>query len=65
MYPDPKRVRQHRVMLRLDDYEHALVESLAHYQGEAVSTILRQLAMRQAAAILASDTGSSVSHAAA
>jgi len=65
MYPDPKRVRQHRVMLRLDDYEHALVESLAHYQGEAVSTILRQLALRQAAAVLASDTGPSVSQAAA
>jgi len=62
MYPDPKRIRQHRVMLRLDDYEHALVESLAHYQGEAVSTILRQLALRQAAALLASDTGSSVAH---
>lgn len=46
MYPDPKRVRQHRVMLRLDDYEHALVESLTRYQGEAVSTILRQLALR-------------------
>ncbi|WP_433692423.1 hypothetical protein [Herbaspirillum seropedicae] len=61
MYPDPKRVRQHRHMLRLDDYEQALVESLAHYQGEPVATILRQLALRQAAAILASDTGSSVS----
>ncbi|HZG19622.1 MULTISPECIES: hypothetical protein [unclassified Herbaspirillum] len=60
MYPDPKRVRQHRHMLRLDDYEQALVESLAHYQGEPVATILRQLALRQAAAILASDSGSSV-----
>ena len=60
MYPDPKRVRNHRHMLRLDDYEQALVESLAHYQGEAVATILRQLALRQAAALLASDTGSSV-----
>jgi hypothetical protein len=65
MYPDPKRVRHHRVMLRLDDYEHALVESLAHYQGEAVSTILRQLALRQASALLASDTGASVARSSA
>lgn len=63
MYPDPKRVRQHRHMLRLDDYEQALVESLANYQGEAVATILRQLAMRQAAEILAADTGHSVTRA--
>ncbi|UIN20300.1 hypothetical protein LAZ82_17695 [Herbaspirillum frisingense] len=61
MYQDPKRVRQHRHMLRLDDYEQRLVESLAAYQGEQVSTLLRELALRQAAAILASDASDSVS----
>ncbi|WP_017454526.1 hypothetical protein [Herbaspirillum rubrisubalbicans] len=61
MYQDPKRVRQHRHMLRLDDYEQKLVESLAAYQGEQVSTLLRELALRQAAAILASDSNDSVS----
>ncbi|WP_432239922.1 hypothetical protein [Herbaspirillum robiniae] len=61
MYADPKRVRQHRHMLRLDDYEQKLVESLAAYQGEQVSTLLRELALRQAAAILGSDAGESVS----
>nr|WP_241820817.1 hypothetical protein [Herbaspirillum sp. C7C8] len=61
MYQDPKRVRQHRHMLRLDDYEQKLVESLAAYQGEQVSTLLRELALRQAAAILASDASDSVS----
>ncbi|MBP1316606.1 MULTISPECIES: hypothetical protein [Herbaspirillum] len=63
MYPDPKRVRKHRHMLSLDDYEQAIVESLAHYQGEATATILRQLALRQAAEILASGNGESVAHA--
>jgi len=61
MYADPKRVRQHRHMLRLDDYEQKLVESLAAYQGEQVSTLLRELALRQAAALLAPDAGESVS----
>lgn len=50
-------------MLSLDDYEQAIVESLAHYQGEATATILRQLALRQAAEILASGNGESVAHA--
>jgi len=61
MYSDPKRVRQHRHMLRLDDYEQALVEALADYQGEPVATILRQLALRQAAALLSADPAASVS----
>lgn len=34
MYPDAKRIRSHKVMLRLDDYEHQLVSSVANYQGE-------------------------------
>lgn len=60
MYPDPNRVRQNRHMVRLDAYEQAIVEALANYQGEAVSTVIRQLAMRKAEELLPSSTGNSV-----
>ena len=60
MYPDPKRVRNHRIMLRLDDYEHDLVAALANYQGESLATIARIIIMREAAALLASDNNASV-----
>ncbi len=60
MYPDPNRVRHNRHMVRLDAYEQAIVEALANYQGEAVSTVIRQLAMRKAEELLPSNTGKSV-----
>jgi len=47
-------------MVRLDAYEQAIVEALANYQGEAVSTVIRQLAMRKAEELLPSNTGKSV-----
>lgn len=34
MYPDPKRVRDNRITLRLDDYEFDLIKALANYQGD-------------------------------
>ncbi|MBR7782672.1 MULTISPECIES: hypothetical protein [Undibacterium] len=52
MYPDPKRVRDHRVTLRFDDYEHDLIVALANYNGEQTATLLRQLALREAKALL-------------
>lgn len=52
MYPDPKRVRDHRVTLRFDDYEHDLIVVLANYNGEQTATLLRQLALREAKALL-------------
>ena len=55
MYPDAKRIRSHRVMLRLDDYEHQLVSSLANYQGEELAVMVRQIVMREAVAVVASD----------
>lgn len=60
MYPDPKRVRNHRIMLRLDDYEHDLVAALANYQGESLATIARIIIMREAAALLAADNNASL-----
>jgi len=52
MYADPKRVRDNRVTVRLDDYEHALIQALANYQGEQPAAMLRQLIMREAATVL-------------
>ena len=36
MYPDAKRIRSHRVMLRLDDYEHQLVSSIATIRAKSL-----------------------------
>jgi hypothetical protein len=52
MYSDPKRVRDHRLTLRFDDYEHAIITSLANYQGEQPASLLRTIVMREAAAML-------------
>ena len=51
-YPDPKRVRDHRLTLRLDDYEHKLVQAMAEYQGEQLSTLVRDMAVREAEQVL-------------
>ncbi|WP_377153634.1 hypothetical protein ACFJIX_18795 [Roseateles sp. UC29_93] len=53
MYPDPKRVRDNRITLRLDDYEYALIEALANYQGDQPSTMVRELVLREAQQVLA------------
>lgn len=56
MYPDPKRVRDNRITIRLDDYEHDLVTALAAYQGEQIGTFLRQIVVREAQQVLAAAT---------
>lgn len=48
MYPDPARIRSQKVTLRLDQYEHKLLLAMAEYQGEQLSTLLRQMVMREA-----------------
>lgn len=52
MYPDPKRIRENRVTVRLDDYENDLVIALANYRGDAPSTMLREMVLREALAVL-------------
>jgi uncharacterized protein (DUF1778 family) len=64
-YPDPKRVRSNRLTLRLDDYEHGLVQALANYQGEQLSTLLRELVMREAQQVMALTHDASVERRAA
>jgi hypothetical protein len=34
MYPDQKRLRDNRVTVRFDDYEHDLITALANYQND-------------------------------
>lgn len=65
MYPDPKRVRSHRVTIRLDDYEHQLVVALANYQGDQPSTMARELVLREAQQVIALSHEPSVSRPAA
>lgn len=52
MYPDPKRVRVHRYNVRLDQYEHDYLQSLANLIGISPATLIRQLALKQALADL-------------
>jgi uncharacterized protein (DUF1778 family) len=57
MYPDPKRVRDHRLTVRFDDYEQAVITALANYQGEQPAVLIREMVMREALAILAAQDG--------
>jgi uncharacterized protein (DUF1778 family) len=55
MYPDPKRIKDNRITIRLDAYEHDLIQALANYQGEQVATLLRRMALREAQNCLTND----------
>lgn len=50
MYPDPARVRVHRSIIRLNQYEHDYLQSLANLLGTAPATLIRELALKQALA---------------
>lgn len=52
MYPDPRRVKDNRVIVRLDDYEHGLLVALANYKGVPLATLLREIVMSEAGEIL-------------
>lgn len=52
MYPDPQRVRVHKVSVCFDQYEHDLLRALANYQGEQLSVLLRSLVIREAQQVL-------------
>lgn len=65
MYPDPNRIRNNRLTLRFDRYEHDLIIALANYKGEQPSTLLRQIVMKQATEILGINPAASVSERAA
>ena len=52
MYPDRKRIRDNRLTVRFDDYEEQLMRALAAYLGEQPTTLIRELALRQAEELL-------------
>ncbi len=64
MYADPKRIRENRITIRLDGYEHDLLQALANYQGEQLATLMREMVMREARQLL-EQTGASVERSAA
>jgi uncharacterized protein (DUF1778 family) len=64
MYADPKRIRENRITIRLDGYEHDLLQALANYQGEQLATLMREMIMREARQLL-EQTGASVERPAA
>lgn len=53
MYPDPKKVKDNRFMVRVDDYQYARLQRLCILTGEQVSTLARDMIMRQADRLLA------------
>ena len=55
MYADQKRVRDNRLTIRLDDYEHALIRALADYQGDQLGSLVRELVMREAVTVLGTE----------
>jgi uncharacterized protein (DUF1778 family) len=52
MYPDPKRIRNKRLTVRFDGYEEQLLRAMAQYLGEQPTTLIRDLALRQAEELL-------------
>lgn len=45
MYPDPKKVKDNRIMLRLNDYEHEKLMKLSILTGEQLATVARERMM--------------------
>jgi hypothetical protein len=58
MYQDPKRIRKNRVSLNLDDYEAAVINALVDYTGTDRASLLRQMLIAQAEAVLLPSTPS-------
>lgn len=52
MYPDPKRVRHHRIAINLNDYEYGVIESLSNWLGIDKSSLIREMVMRDAKSLL-------------
>lgn len=52
MYPDPKRVKDNRVMVRLDDYQDATLRQLSELTGQQPATLARVLLMYAAEQML-------------
>lgn len=52
MYQDAKRIRKHRAMLSLDDYEQDLINALVIYTDMEKAQLLWALALTEARELL-------------
>lgn len=52
MYPDPNRVRCHRIAINLNKYEYGLIEAYANYTGIDKSRLVREMLMAEAKRLL-------------
>ena len=52
MYPDPKRVRHHRIAVNLNDYEHNVIVAFSNLIGIDKSRLVREMVMREAERLL-------------
>lgn len=52
MYPDPNRVRSHRIAISLNKYEHDVIQSFSNLIGIDKSALAREMMMREAQRML-------------
>ena len=52
MYPDPKRVRHHRIAINLNDFEYAVIQAYSNLIGIDKSRLVREMVMRDAKSLL-------------
>lgn len=52
MYPDPNRVRSHRIAINLNKYEHDVIQSFSNLIGIDKSALAREMMMREAQRML-------------
>ncbi|OLO05090.1 ribbon-helix-helix protein, CopG family [Salinicola socius] len=58
MYQDPKRVRSNKCTVYLDEYEAAIIQAHANYNGISRAEMMRQLMLQQARTALGIDPAS-------
>jgi hypothetical protein len=55
MYADPSKIRDNVVKVRLNDAEAQLLDALVTYTGEQKASLIRELLLEQARAVLFGD----------
>jgi hypothetical protein len=58
MYADPSKIRDNVVKVRLNDAESQLLDALVTYTGEQKASLIRELLLEQARAVLFGDMNS-------
>ncbi|WP_295855226.1 hypothetical protein [uncultured Xylophilus sp.] len=65
MYPDPKRVRDIRLTIRVNDYEWDFIQQMANARGEQPSSMFREMGMKEALRSVATEQDPSLEQRAA